>query len=105
MTGYIVRVYPSIFFFFAPLPSAQHEAQQYALRRDVCIPDTTDLPRLEGTRKCGRGPLGPREVLEWPYAAGGAPPPPSDPPPLLSDWANFSPGLQPMKNFLWRKSV
>ena len=24
------------------------------------------------------------------------------PHPLLSDWANFSPGLRPMKNFLWR---
>ena len=30
------------------------------------------------------------------------------PPPRISDWANFSPGLQPIKNFLWclwRKSV
>ena len=30
---------------------------------------------------------------------GGLTPPP---PPLLSDWANFSPGLQPIRNFLWR---
>ena len=31
-------------------------------------------------------------------------PPPTSPPPLplLSDWAKFSPGLQPIKNFLWR---
>ena len=29
--------------------------------------------------------------------------PPTPPPrPPLSDWANFSPGLRPMKNFLWR---
>ena len=28
--------------------------------------------------------------------------PPSDPPPLLSDWTNFSPGLWPIKSFLWR---
>ena len=32
---------------------------------------------------------------------GGSDPPP----PPLSDWVNFSPGLQPIKNFLWRKSV
>ena len=26
----------------------------------------------------------------------------SDSPPLLSDWANFSPGLRPINSFLWR---
>ena len=37
-----------------------------------------------------------------PVGGGGADtPPPSDPPPL-SDWANFSPGLRPIKNILWR---
>ena len=30
---------------------------------------------------------------------------PGTPPPLLSDWAKFSPGLQQIKNFLWRPSV
>ena len=29
-------------------------------------------------------------------------PPPIRPPPLLIDWANFSPGLQPINIFLWR---
>ena len=40
------------------------------------------------------------------WGGGGLTPPsnpPSDPPPpILSDWANFSLGLQPIKNFLWR---
>ena len=33
---------------------------------------------------------------------GLTPPPPPRTPPLLSDWATFSPGLQPIKTFLWQ---
>ena len=47
--------------------------------------------------------------LAW--GGGGPPdhpPPPPRTPPPLSDWANFAPGLQPIKKIFWhlqRKSV
>ena len=52
-------------------------------------------------------PPPPRVLLNNSASPGGGgltPPthPLRTPPPLLSDWANFSPGLQPIKNFLWR---
>ena len=50
---------------------------------------------------CDHRAPGPRVLLNNsapPGGGGGLTPPPPPPP---SDWANFSPGLWPIKNFLW----
>ena len=56
------------------------------------LPGTPSKGRVEGSSPRPEVCLTTQHLLR----GGGSDPPP----PLLSDWANFSPGLRPIKNFL-----